>query len=533
MSAPQEPRVMFFKEWVPQPLRVVLCLLCAFSFQLSGGIYLSSASQMVGSLALMQEDIMMAGYASFVGMTVAFPVLFRLKFRFTSRSIFLVVCPVIIVCNIITMNTGNLAILIATCFVAGAFRIWGTFECLSNVQLSLTPTRDFGVFFPVVYLIVLGSIQVSGLITVHIGDWITWRQMHLFIIGLMLVVWLTLLLFTRHFRFMKPLPLYGIDWIGGTLWSVFLLALIFAFEYGEYFDWLDAWQIRLAFIVAAVALLVNVARMYILRHPFIEIDALKYRNMVPLLFLFFMLYMFLSTPNLLQNIFTNRILQFDPLNVASLNWWNLAGTIAGCIAAYYWHARLHGNYMTPVAVGFGLIVAYQAVMYFLIDPRLNIEYLYLPTFLRGMGYIILYISLTVYASGVVPFKHFFQVLSLIGFVRTGFAPAMGTAIFGRILQYVLPANLQKLTIDLDMTNRAFSQMPYGEVYGEAMRQATLVSLREIYGLTVVVGIIFMILLLSHKYLRLNSVGRLPGMRHLKRIAKRAITTPLAHLAHKT
>lgn len=72
---------MLFRDFVPDRLRVFLCLFLALCFQFSGGIYLSSVSQMVGSLALMQEDIMMAGYASFVGMTIIFPILFRLKIQ--------------------------------------------------------------------------------------------------------------------------------------------------------------------------------------------------------------------------------------------------------------------------------------------------------------------------------------------------------------------------------------------------------------------------------------------------------------------
>lgn len=109
MSAPNVPiRILMFRDFVPDRVRVFLCLFFALTFQFSGGIYLASVSQMVGSLALMQEDIMMAGYASFVGMTVIFPILFRLKFRFTSRAILLVVCPVLIVCNLITMRAGSL-----------------------------------------------------------------------------------------------------------------------------------------------------------------------------------------------------------------------------------------------------------------------------------------------------------------------------------------------------------------------------------------------------------------------------------------
>lgn len=112
MSGPQFPtRVMMFRDFVPDKLRVFLCLFFAVVFQFSGGIYLSSVSHMVGSLALMQEDIMMAGYASFVGMTVVFPILFRLKFRFTTRSILLVICPALILCNVVTMHTDNLPIM--------------------------------------------------------------------------------------------------------------------------------------------------------------------------------------------------------------------------------------------------------------------------------------------------------------------------------------------------------------------------------------------------------------------------------------
>ena len=108
MSAPNIPtRIMMFRDFVPDRVRLFLCLFFAVTFQFSGGIYLASVLQMVGSLALMQEDIMMAGYASFVGTTVVFPILFRLKFRFTSRSIFLMVCPALIVCNLITMSTGT------------------------------------------------------------------------------------------------------------------------------------------------------------------------------------------------------------------------------------------------------------------------------------------------------------------------------------------------------------------------------------------------------------------------------------------
>lgn len=486
---------MIFKDCVPDRVRVFLCLFFAVVFQFSGGIYLSSVSQMVGATALMQEDIMMAGYASFVGMTLVFPVLFRLKFRFTTRSILLFICPALILCNLVTMNTGSLPVLVFFCFAAGILRMWGTFEALSNVQLSITPTRDFRVFFPVVYMIVLGSIQLSGLTTVHLGYHADWRYMHLLITGLLLVVWAVSLLLTRHFRPMKPMPLYGIDWLGGILWAVFLLSLIFVFEYGKYYDWYYSPQITAATAVAAVSLALSIHRMIAVRHPYISPQAFRYRNLTLLLVLFLALCVLLASPNVLQNAYVSSILGFDMLNIVSLNWWNFAGTAAGCIFAYIWHAKLHRGYRPAVFAGFALIVGYQCFMYFIVTPDMNIEWLYLPTLLRGAGYIILYISMTVYVTQIVPFEHFFQVLSLLGFVRTGFGSVMGSALYSAGLQHIVPDNFQNISSSLDMVNTAVTPEGFAQVYAEAMKQAVLVSVKEMYGGITIAGLLFLCILL--------------------------------------
>jgi len=69
-------KIPAFKEWVPMWARVGIFLFCIMVFQCSGGIYLVSVNEMMGATAQMQEDILMAGYASFIGLTMAFPVCF-------------------------------------------------------------------------------------------------------------------------------------------------------------------------------------------------------------------------------------------------------------------------------------------------------------------------------------------------------------------------------------------------------------------------------------------------------------------------
>ena len=71
---------------IPRRLKPCLFILFVLIVQFSGGIYLAAASDMVGTTALMREDILMAGYASLVGMAVNFAVMFRIKFRFSTRT---------------------------------------------------------------------------------------------------------------------------------------------------------------------------------------------------------------------------------------------------------------------------------------------------------------------------------------------------------------------------------------------------------------------------------------------------------------
>lgn len=210
MAEPR-PQIPYFKEFLPTPVCIVLSLFFAMVFQFNGGVFLPAATQMSSALGCIQEDVTMAAYASFIGMTVIFPILFRLKSRFTTRSIFMMVCPVLILCNLITMHTDNIFLMICVCFVSGFFRMWGTFECFSNTRLSITPSGNFSVFYPVIYIIVLESIQLSGLVTMHINDWANWQYMHWFVIGMLMVVWICVMCLTRTIRLGKKIPLYGID----------------------------------------------------------------------------------------------------------------------------------------------------------------------------------------------------------------------------------------------------------------------------------------------------------------------------------
>ena len=498
MTKESRPRIPYFKEYLPTSVCFVMSMFFAMVFQFCGGVFLPTSVQMSSALGCIKENIMMAGYASFIGMTLIFPILFRLKFRFTTRQILMTVCPILICCNLIAMNTTNIILLIVTCFVSGFFRMWGTFECFSNTRLSVTPSGNFSVFYPVIYIIVLESIQLSGLAATHLSDWANWRYMHWFVIGLLTIVWLCVLLFTRPFRPARKKPLYGIDWLGATLWGLILFCIVFVCIYGDYYDWTDSALIRGSIVVAIVTLLININRMHTCKRPYIEPQVFRYHHFPTILFLFLMLCLFLTTSSVLQEMFMNSILQYDSLNAVSLNWYVFIGILAGAGIVFYRQVVLRKGYKLLISLGFMLIVVYQYYMYFLIYPTLNIESLYLPNFLKGVGHGILYISLTIYVAKTVPFKHFFQGLCVLSFIRTSITTPLGTAILTRCLKHMQLENIARQSWKIDEVGEWVPNVPIQQLYAELIQSTLTTSLKELFGVVCIVGTIFLIVILNYK-----------------------------------
>lgn len=133
---------------VPRRLQPWLYVFMAVTFQLSGGLYLGTMAEMMGETAMMREDLLMCLYANLAGMAVYFPILFRMKFRFTNKTLLAAAATGVMACNLAAPHISFLPLLWAVCFVEGVCKIQGTFECMSTIQLWMMPNRDFTVFFP-------------------------------------------------------------------------------------------------------------------------------------------------------------------------------------------------------------------------------------------------------------------------------------------------------------------------------------------------------------------------------------------------
>ncbi|MBX9187535.1 hypothetical protein HCG69_05475 [Bacteroides sp. K03] len=511
------------RDFVPEKLKPWIIIVFVIIFQFSGGVYLAAVSEMVGSTALMQQDIMMAGYASLVGMGLTFNIMFRLKFRFPSKTAFLTCCIVIIICNLICMHTHSVPLLVFVCFIAGIFRMWATFECNSTIQLWLTPKRDLSVFFCFIYLLVQGCMQLSGLLTVYTAFWAKWEYMHWVVIALLLLIMLITMVIFRNFRSMPKLPLYGIDWLGAIMWGSIVLCIIFVCVYGEYYDWYESVYIRAATGAGVVLLLLNLFRASFIRHPFIALATWRYK-VVYMTFLFYIIVDVLLAPShLFEHIYMEAVLGYDSLNVISLNWVLLLGTVAGSVFTFYTFSRNKWCYRTMTVIAFMAITGYLMILYFTIDYNLPKEALIMPLFLRSFGYVIIAICFLTALSRV-PFQNFFQAITIQSFVSAGFGGVLGTAILGHALNVVLKKNAMLLGTTLDRVNPLANQLPAGELYGALQQQALMVSMKELYGWLTMISLLCLFLF----WISENSVRPLhvvhPRYRVIRRFIKHELRT---------
>ncbi|GHV03702.1 transporter [Bacteroidia bacterium] len=475
-------RFMSFKEWVPDGIRFWIYMLFLACFQFSNGMYFTAMSQMEGSLAITPNDVKMMSHAMLIGLTMYFPVAFRLKFRFTNRTCLITAALVLIGCNLIVPYVYSTPLLVLLCFIAGFARLFGTFECFSSVLPKVAPTYNYAVFLSLVFFVVLGVIHLFDIASTYIIYFYNWRYVHLLAIGLLLLVILCAYMLMRPFRPMPKMPLYGVDWLGMVLCSTFILSLIFVVQYGNQLNWLDSAYIRVALGSATLALAFSLWRMFNVRHPFLEVDAFKTKNLLNLLVIFLLMGILLTTKTVLQNTFTSAILHFDALNTVSLKWFEFIGMALGAIFSWFAISRLKWHKKLVTFIGMSFIVYYTVMMYFLMSPATNIEKLYLPLVCCGFGQVVIFITLTVYAQATARFRNYFQVICILGFIRTGIASPIGDAIYSRAMSGVLSKNLALLG-----ENAAQSNLPMVN------------TLQELFGYSVILGAITLIAIAASRF----------------------------------
>ncbi|MDE7125803.1 MAG: hypothetical protein K2O12_04920 [Muribaculaceae bacterium] len=523
--APQGPfDIPDVPDYIPRRLKPWLFIFFVLIIQFSGGVYLAAASDMVGTTGLMQEDILMAGYASLIGLAINFAVMFRIKFRFSNRVQLIAAGAVLIAANIICAHTDSVPVLVATCFVAGWFRMQATLACNSTIQLWLTPVRDMAVFFCYVYIVVDSVIQLNGIATIYTAFHLEWEYMHWIMTGMLALMMLMVLILVKPVRGPMYIPLLGIDWIGAVLWAAFMMCFTFICVYGNFYDWWDAPEICIAGVLGVICLCINLWRASFLHHPYISFRAMRNRNVVRATLVYIVFFTLISTEHVFEHAYASGILGFDETNLIDLNWYVFAGIIAGCAFTYFTFALRKWRYKTMTAIAFLLAAVYLAYFYFFIDYGVEKEMLFIPLFFRGAAAVIVSIVfLTSIVQSGLPFQIFPQALTINGFTGAVMGATLGPALIGEWLRHTMAKNATLLGAAFSDFNTDIMHVPYGQLYGMVQTQALVVSMKEIYG-WLLIGAIISLMVIIVSYGPMRPWAEFPKWKTIRRTLRHMVRT---------
>ncbi len=487
-----------YHDWVPKWIRPWIYVVVAFCFQFSGGVYLGSLNYMMGERAWLREDVMMMLYCNLAGMAVWFPVLFRLKFRFTNKGLLTTAAIVIIVTNLLTTLPLPVPVMWLVCFISGIAKLQGTFECVSNVQLWLTPKRDFAVFFPLLHVLLLTSIEVSGYLSTMFAEYTHWTVMHIFVIGLMFFVLLVQALLCRPFCPMPPekrVPLKGIDWISAILWALFWLQLVWVRDYGDVLDWFNSNAIVTVTGTTCLTLAIIMVRMQSNPKAYIEWHIVRYRYFRPIIFFVVLFEIIISVEKVLENLFFEMVMHYNDVTAETLTIHSLIGIISGCLFCLLWLRVLRWGPYKLIGIGMAFICIYCMSFYFLISPNTGFYQLVPPIICRGFGYAVLSIVLMKCLNDIMSFEHFFQALSIFNFLHMFGGGAIGGAILARGIGHYTADGFARYNGYI--TLEKFTQHPFDlGSYMEGMVEGFLAqAVKSLYGWMIWACIIYIIIFL--------------------------------------
>lgn len=481
--------------FVPRGLKPWLFILFVLVVQFSGGLYMALVTDMAGTAALMQEDVLMAGYASLIGMSLNFAVMFRIKFRFSTRTQLIACCAVLILANFVCTSTANVPVLVCTCLVAGWFRMQATLACNSTIQEWITPARDMSVFFCYVYLVVDCVIQLSGIASVYAAFFYRWEYMSWLMTALLALMMMLVLLFLRPSRPHMFIPLLGIDWLGSVLWAIVMLCFTFVCVYGNFYDWWAAGEVCGATVLGLVCLGLNLWRATFLHHPYISFTALTNRNVVRATLVYLMFFTLIATEHVFEHSYAAGILGFDDTNLIDLNWYVLVGILLGCVFTYRTFACRKWRYKTMTAIAFSLAAAYLAFFYFFIDYGVEKEMLFIPLCARGAASVMISIVFltSIKESGLNFFTDFPKALTVNGFTGAVMGATVGPAIVGEWFSHIVARNISLLDATVTGANPS-ARAPLQELMTMLQRQGMIVSMKEIFGWLLIATLVALVLI---------------------------------------
>jgi DHA2 family multidrug resistance protein len=496
-----------FHEWVHEKMHLFLLVLLLIPISLSSGIVANGSVYMIGSTNAIPADVTMAAYSYTVGLVCGIPLVLSLKQFYSSKVILVIVFSSLFIINIILSHTDQPLILVMASFVDGFFKIIGLLEVIATLMPILMPHgerhRLYGVYYPVSLI----TTQVTAIVFVWMANSFGWQTSQLFL-NVPILLALLIVIFLVHPDFPgKQVSLVNFDWFGLIFTMIFMLLLNYVLTYGQVDDWYNSRNISIGTIFCLLALLIILGRTFVVNKPFLDLSVFKYYNVIFGLLIIFILGIFYGAANL-QTVLFAIVLKNDPIESTRVTLYMVPGFIAAAAFGYLYYSRFQDFKFIVIVVAACYTISFVQ-FYFLTTQQATSQDFFWPMFFRGAAILLSFMAVGIYISNGVPFLDFFSVVFYYLTIRQFIGPVIFSSFFSNFYYRRAIHNLDLLASRVDLANN-YQQERYKPLYNAAVRsglgstealttatkgmygalqtQASLLALREAFGIVIISGL---------------------------------------------
>lgn len=375
--------IPLFRSWVPEWLIKLVLFVVLLPSVVLFFLPLSNISAAAGYNGIEPADVQFtvvifyAGYASFFSLEQRF-------FRFlATKEYFFLITFIQLVTSFVCFSTHHLLLLLVCRFVQGM-----AFTATVNLSLALIFNRlhserareiGYSVFFGMLICI----IPFNNFVTADVIDAFNFNTLYKCAIFSYMPSLVLLGIMMNNIRLNSKFPLYQLDWSSFVLYATILCLFGYMMVYGQEYYWLEDARMQLSTLLLGLLLAIYVARQLHMKRPYFNLKVFTYRNFKVGAWLLFILYICRFTSNI-TNAYFATVLGLDPLHIAHLTLFNIAGIVVSVIIACAMVLQKHP--MRRIwSLGFGLLLIYHTWMIFLFTTQANESMFMIPLFLHGMG----------------------------------------------------------------------------------------------------------------------------------------------------
>lgn len=512
-----------FEDWVPRWLVVVLAFALNIPICMVVGTYAGIATVLTSESGNIQEVYTYAFYATYIGMAVVVPLFFQLKRMLKTRTILLRTYLSVIVLLYITTRVTAPYLIVLLSFLAGAMRMIAVLEILGLLTPILAPKGQPFIKYSFLYPIIIAFGQIGNYVVGLLAFMYNWKYGYYAILFLQLIPILIVLIFVHDKPYTRKIKFHMFDWFSLFLTTAILMLGAYVATFGKIRDWFDAPEIVGAIGILPLLIYTLQNRLRTLKHPFIKIDLFWNKHFNYALCFMFLICMFYSSTSL-QTVFYSNLLQYNVQTQAELGMAMIPGILIGAGVSFYWF-KTGNNFKGIYLIAICAYMISHIQFYFLIDPYIAKEQLFVPIAFRGMGLGISYIAIATYgAQGFTAREGLSSVFWLI-LVRSVIGPVLFACIYSNLLNYKLVDFTTRLSSKVDFTQPETHQL-YQQTFNSALNtgvdrvqahqlaiqrlflsiktEATMLSLQYIFGTVILAGFVLILLTLLVKVPPINT-----------------------------